>query len=230
MIFIFFPFFYYYYKGAFRELVSCSNCLDYQSRRLLIRYGQTKKMNATVRFFDQNCFIFLSFVEFHLENYRRITFICWMPPCAPLLALFALSLNWTKRRLELSFPKCSSPSCLPVIVPCCYSWAISNSWNNIFIIINVNSVRWRDPVHETGAYWRIGNEETTEEKVNKTTTRGNDDNKKRKLEWTVFPLFFFYYIYYLFGNCFLFFFPFSLRGTLPFFQKRNIQPTQLKNA
>ncbi|XP_003747124.1 probable serine--tRNA ligase, cytoplasmic [Galendromus occidentalis] len=32
-------------SGAFRELVSCSNCLDYQSRRLQIRYGQTKKMN-----------------------------------------------------------------------------------------------------------------------------------------------------------------------------------------
>ncbi|KAH9518407.1 hypothetical protein Btru_016753 [Bulinus truncatus] len=31
-------------SGAFRELVSCSNCLDYQSRRLRIRYGQTKKM------------------------------------------------------------------------------------------------------------------------------------------------------------------------------------------
>lgn len=36
-------------SGAFRELVSCSNCLDYQSRRLQIRYGQTKKMNAQVR-------------------------------------------------------------------------------------------------------------------------------------------------------------------------------------
>jgi len=34
--------------GAFRELVSCSNCLDYQARRLLVRYGQTKKMNAQV--------------------------------------------------------------------------------------------------------------------------------------------------------------------------------------
>lgn len=33
---------------AFRELVSCSNCLDYQARRLLVRYGQTKKMNANV--------------------------------------------------------------------------------------------------------------------------------------------------------------------------------------
>uniref|UniRef100_A0AC35TXP7 Serine--tRNA ligase n=1 Tax=Rhabditophanes sp. KR3021 TaxID=114890 RepID=A0AC35TXP7_9BILA len=28
---------------AFRELVSCSNCTDYQSRNLKIRYGQTKK-------------------------------------------------------------------------------------------------------------------------------------------------------------------------------------------
>uniref|UniRef100_A0A4W5NEC0 serine--tRNA ligase n=1 Tax=Hucho hucho TaxID=62062 RepID=A0A4W5NEC0_9TELE len=31
-------------SAAFRELVSCSNCLDYQARRLRIRYGQTKKM------------------------------------------------------------------------------------------------------------------------------------------------------------------------------------------
>lgn len=36
-------------SGAFRELVSCSNCTDYQSRRLLIRYGQ-KKMNAQVKY------------------------------------------------------------------------------------------------------------------------------------------------------------------------------------
>lgn len=36
-------------SGAFRELVSCSNCTDYQSRRLQIRYGQTKKMNTGVR-------------------------------------------------------------------------------------------------------------------------------------------------------------------------------------
>ncbi len=35
-------------SGAFRELVSCSNCTDYHSRRLQIRYGQTKKMNAQV--------------------------------------------------------------------------------------------------------------------------------------------------------------------------------------
>ncbi|CAI8034420.1 Serine--tRNA ligase, cytoplasmic [Geodia barretti] len=35
-------------SGAFRELVSCSNCTDYQSRRLQIRFGQTKKMNAQI--------------------------------------------------------------------------------------------------------------------------------------------------------------------------------------
>lgn len=33
-------------SGAYRELVSCSNCLEYQARRLLVRYGQTKKMNT----------------------------------------------------------------------------------------------------------------------------------------------------------------------------------------
>jgi seryl-tRNA synthetase len=37
-------------SGAFRELVSCSNCTDYQSRRLRIRYGQTKKMNEGAEF------------------------------------------------------------------------------------------------------------------------------------------------------------------------------------
>lgn len=37
-------------SGAFRELVSCSNCLDYQSRRLCVRYGQTKKMNEKIEF------------------------------------------------------------------------------------------------------------------------------------------------------------------------------------
>ncbi|KAG7204221.1 hypothetical protein KM043_002051 [Ampulex compressa] len=37
-------------SGAFRELVSCSNCLDYQARRLLVRYGQTKKMNTTTEY------------------------------------------------------------------------------------------------------------------------------------------------------------------------------------
>ncbi|KAK7101526.1 serine--tRNA ligase, cytoplasmic-like [Littorina saxatilis] len=35
-------------SAAYRELVSCSNCTDYQSRRLRIRYGQTKKMGQEV--------------------------------------------------------------------------------------------------------------------------------------------------------------------------------------
>lgn len=37
-------------SAAFRELVSCSNCLDYQARRLLVRYGMTKKMNANTEY------------------------------------------------------------------------------------------------------------------------------------------------------------------------------------
>lgn len=37
-------------SGAFRELVSCSNCTDYQSRRLEIRFGRTKKMDARAEF------------------------------------------------------------------------------------------------------------------------------------------------------------------------------------
>ncbi|KAL4002917.1 serine--tRNA ligase [Acanthocheilonema viteae] len=35
-------------SGAFRELVSCSNCTDYQARRLKIRYGRTKKLESEV--------------------------------------------------------------------------------------------------------------------------------------------------------------------------------------
>lgn len=35
---------------SFRELVSTSNCTDYQSRRLKVRYGQTKKMGEDVKF------------------------------------------------------------------------------------------------------------------------------------------------------------------------------------
>ncbi|XP_051825125.1 serine--tRNA ligase, cytoplasmic-like [Antechinus flavipes] len=37
-------------SGAFRELVSCSNCTEYQARRLHIRYGQTKKMMDKMEF------------------------------------------------------------------------------------------------------------------------------------------------------------------------------------
>ena len=37
-------------NGTYRELVSCSNCTDYQSRRLGVRYGETKKMNERAEF------------------------------------------------------------------------------------------------------------------------------------------------------------------------------------
>merc|ERR1719376_971559 len=37
-------------SGAFRELCSCSNCTDYQARNLLVRYGQTKKMNENAEY------------------------------------------------------------------------------------------------------------------------------------------------------------------------------------
>lgn len=37
-------------SAAFRELVSCSNCTDYQARRLKVRYGQTKKLDGEVTF------------------------------------------------------------------------------------------------------------------------------------------------------------------------------------
>jgi len=37
-------------SGQFRELVSVSNCTDYQARRLGVRYGQTKKMSGPVEF------------------------------------------------------------------------------------------------------------------------------------------------------------------------------------
>merc|ERR1712226_871253 len=37
-------------NGNFRELVSCSNCLDYQSRRLNVIYGETKKQNEKAEY------------------------------------------------------------------------------------------------------------------------------------------------------------------------------------
>ncbi|ELT99427.1 hypothetical protein CAPTEDRAFT_120342, partial [Capitella teleta] len=37
-------------NGAYRELVSCSNCLDYQARNLRVRYGQTKKMGQETEY------------------------------------------------------------------------------------------------------------------------------------------------------------------------------------
>ena len=35
------------YQGEYKELVSCSNCTDYQTRELEIRYGQKKQTDAS---------------------------------------------------------------------------------------------------------------------------------------------------------------------------------------
>ncbi len=51
-------------SGKFRELVSCSNCLDYQSRRLKIRYGQAKKNNESVWNFS----LLISFILGDLDS------------------------------------------------------------------------------------------------------------------------------------------------------------------
>ena len=37
------------FQGEFKELVSCSNCTDYQSRELEIRYGSVKKGEIDTR-------------------------------------------------------------------------------------------------------------------------------------------------------------------------------------
>lgn len=37
-------------NGTYRELVSCSNCTDYQSRRLGVKFGETKKMNERAEY------------------------------------------------------------------------------------------------------------------------------------------------------------------------------------
>uniref|UniRef100_A0AAX7VWB8 Serine--tRNA ligase, cytoplasmic n=1 Tax=Astatotilapia calliptera TaxID=8154 RepID=A0AAX7VWB8_ASTCA len=60
-------------SGAFRELVSCSNCTDYQARRLRIRYGQTKKMmdkvSAQFQHSVQELMQFVCLAEFvHMLN------------------------------------------------------------------------------------------------------------------------------------------------------------------
>lgn len=65
-------------SGAFRELVSCSNCLDYQARRLLVRYGQTKKMNAAteyVHMYVYTHFIWCSCPKYDTQRTIRSRFV-----------------------------------------------------------------------------------------------------------------------------------------------------------
>ncbi|KAF8374118.1 sars-1 [Pristionchus pacificus] len=75
---------------AFRELVSTSNCLDYQARRLKVRFGQTKKLDGETPFVHMLnatmcattrviCAILETYQE---ENGVRVPPVLqqWMPP------------------------------------------------------------------------------------------------------------------------------------------------------
>ncbi|CAD6199707.1 unnamed protein product [Caenorhabditis auriculariae] len=74
---------------AYRELVSCSNCLDYQARRLRVRYGQTKKMDGEVQYvhmLNATMCATTRVICAILENYQTVTGIevpevlqQWMP-------------------------------------------------------------------------------------------------------------------------------------------------------
>jgi seryl-tRNA synthetase len=61
---------------AFRELVSCSNCTDYQSRNLEIRYGQ-KKVRPTFARSHKEHFVFLSAL---LCVYQRVIYNSYLLP------------------------------------------------------------------------------------------------------------------------------------------------------
>lgn len=56
---------------AFRELVSCSNCLDYQARRLKVRFGQTKAMDGNVSesFYFSTHMLYCDFKKILQVNY-----------------------------------------------------------------------------------------------------------------------------------------------------------------
>lgn len=62
-------------SGAFRELVSCSNCTDYQARRLRIRYGQTKKMMDKVGLAGKGGGFFLCSFALPMSH------VCPVSPC-----------------------------------------------------------------------------------------------------------------------------------------------------
>lgn len=76
--------------GTFRELVSCSNCTDYQARRLKVRYGETKKMNQQteyVHMLNATMCATTRVICAILENYQTDDGILvpevlksWMPP------------------------------------------------------------------------------------------------------------------------------------------------------
>ena len=73
--------------GAYRELVSCSNCLDYQSRRLGIKFGRSKTVTGATRYvpvhacqhqsilFWKALFVLKAFQGYHLPPLILETFI-----------------------------------------------------------------------------------------------------------------------------------------------------------
>lgn len=75
-------------SGAFRELVSCSNCTDYQARRLQVRFGQTKKMGAQTEYVHMlnatMCAVSRTICAL-LENYQTEEGITLPPVLKPLL-------------------------------------------------------------------------------------------------------------------------------------------------
>ncbi|CAH3148365.1 unnamed protein product [Porites lobata] len=75
-------------SGAFRELVSCSNCTDYQARRLKVRFGQTKKMGEGTEYVHMlnatMCAVSRTICAL-LENYQTEEGIALPPVLKPLL-------------------------------------------------------------------------------------------------------------------------------------------------
>jgi seryl-tRNA synthetase len=80
--------------GAYRELVSCSNCTDFQARNLGIRCG-SKKKDVRFRLF---------------RMLRRDTCTCSTALYAPQSAPSAAFLKTTKLKTDLECLKCSSSS------------------------------------------------------------------------------------------------------------------------
>lgn len=95
-------------SGKFRELVSCSNCLDYQSRRLKIRFGQTKKLNESVS--AETCSSRAT-MTFHSS---RNTCTCWMPPCVQQPERSAPFSRTIKPKMVFSSLKFSKHGCRKV--------------------------------------------------------------------------------------------------------------------
>lgn len=74
------------FQGEYKELVSCSNCTDYQSRNLEIRYGTKRQQDATKTYV-------------HCLNSTL---------CATERALCCIMENYQTEEVWLSFPSLSA--------------------------------------------------------------------------------------------------------------------------